>query len=229
MFSTSGWWAGVSPEIAASPGAENVAILDSSCDALDEPHPRPDTPLSMTDARRWYTEPETFVAVAALVVSLSALGVGVYEARLQRDHDRAEVWPHVEVEVFVAGNDGARVQAENTGLGPAVVESIDVTVDGRPQRDWPGALAAIVGDSVKAYDNNTVFQHSLRPGDRVNLLGIPIVSMPSPFWKQIRRMVVTICYRSVFGQKWVVQDTLGAASHWADARDCPSQRAMSDF
>jgi hypothetical protein len=32
--------------------------------------------------RRWYSEPETFIAVAALVVSISAVVVGVYEASL---------------------------------------------------------------------------------------------------------------------------------------------------
>jgi hypothetical protein len=49
----------------------------------------------------WYREPETFIAVAALVVSVSAVAVGLYEARLQRTHDRAEVWPHVEISTFV--------------------------------------------------------------------------------------------------------------------------------
>jgi hypothetical protein len=183
----------------------------------------------MTDTRRWYTEPETFVALAALIVSFSALGVGVYEARLQRDHDRAEVWPHLEVEVLV-GTDGAKVQAENTGLGPAVVQSIDVSVDGRSQPDWPAVLKMLVPDSAaRRYDDNTVFQHSLRPGDRVNLLGLPVASLPTRFWEQIGRVVVSICYRSVFDERWLVVDTLGHADQWTDAKECPSQGAKSDF
>ena len=182
----------------------------------------------MSETQTWYTQPETFVAVAALIVSLSALGVGVYEASLQRSHDRAEVWPHVEVEVF-ASPEGAKIQAENTGLGPAVVESIVVSVDGRPQSNWRGVLATLVGDSTRAYDNSTVFQHSLRPGDRVNLLALPPQSMPTPFWKQIGRVVVSICYRSVFEQKWFVQDTVGSAQHWLEVKDCPAQVATSDF
>lgn len=47
----------------------------------------------MKGDRPWYREPETFIAVAALVVSVSAVAVGLYEAQLQRAHDRAEVWP----------------------------------------------------------------------------------------------------------------------------------------
>ena len=178
--------------------------------------------------RRWYTEPESFVALAALIVSLSALGVGVYEAALQRRHDRAEVWPHLEVEVFV-GDSGAKVQVENTGLGPAVVESIEVAADGRAQHNWRGVLQALVGDSLRSYSNNTAYQHGVRPGDRVTLLGLPRESLPTPFWNQVKRVVVTVCYRSVFGDHWIVRDTLGSADHWIDATDCPAQVASADF
>jgi hypothetical protein len=136
----------------------------------------------MTDTRRWYTEPETFVALAALIVSFSALGVGVYEASLQRDHDRAEVWPHLEVEVFTDTN-GAQVQAENTGLGPSVVESIDVSVDGRAQSNWHAVFGTLFGDSARLYGHNTIFQHSLRPGDRVSLVALSAGSVPPSFWK----------------------------------------------
>lgn len=54
----------------------------------------------MSDDRPWYREPETFIAIAALIVSVSAMVVGIYEAALQRAHDRAEVWPHVELDTF---------------------------------------------------------------------------------------------------------------------------------
>ncbi len=184
----------------------------------------------MAETRRWYTEPETFVAVAALVVSLSALGVGVYEASLQREHDRAEVWPHLEVEVF-AGTDGAKVQAENTGLGPAVVESIGVSIDGRAQPNWRTVLGTLFGDSARFYNNSTVFEHSLRPGDRVSLVALSAGSVPASFWDQMHHVVVSICYRSVFGQRWQVQDTIGSADHWTDniKKDCPPQGANSDF
>jgi hypothetical protein len=38
----------------------------------------------MSDDRPWYREPETFIAIAALIVSVSAMVVGIYEAALQR-------------------------------------------------------------------------------------------------------------------------------------------------
>src|SRR3954463_2920805 len=93
----------------------------------------------MNADRRWYTEPETFIAIAALVVSVSAVVVGLYEASLQRHHDRAEVWPHVEIQVFTKQT-GAAIALENTGIGPAIIQSVVVTVDGRPQASWRDVL-----------------------------------------------------------------------------------------
>lgn len=182
----------------------------------------------MPDSRKWYTEPESFVAIAALVVSLSALGVGVYEARLQRTHDRAEVWPHVEIGLFLEKN-GANLTVENTGLGPGVVESIEVSIDGKAQHNWRGILQSLVGDSLRSYSNNTVYEHGIRPGDHVTLFGLPRESLPAPFWEQMKRIVVTMCYRSVFGERWIVRDTLGVANRWEEVSDCPAQVATADF
>ena len=77
----------------------------------------------MPDNRPWYREPESFIAIAALIVSLSAVVVGIYEARLQRAHDVAEVWPHVEITTFITPR-GASLSLENTGLGPAIINSV---------------------------------------------------------------------------------------------------------
>jgi len=49
------------------------------------------------------------------------------------------------------------------------------------------------------------------------------------FWEKMKRIVVTICYRSVFGDRWVVRDTLGTANHWSDTADCPAQDPKADF
>ena len=125
----------------------------------------------MNGDRPWYREPETFIAVAALVVSVSAVAVGLYEAQLQRAHDRAEVWPHVEISTFVTPK-GASLFVENTGLGPAIIKSVVVTVDGKPRRNWDDVLRAL-GDSARAaMSTTTVVDHALRGGERTALVGL---------------------------------------------------------
>ena len=182
----------------------------------------------MTD-RRWYTEPETFIALAALIVSVSAVVVGVYEASLQRHHDRAEVWPHTEIQVFTKQT-GAEIVLENTGIGPAIVQSVTVTVNGHPQHNWTEVLRTLNGVQPSPFGNYTAVQHGLRPGDRLSLLDIPVADAPRDFWKSIARVGLSVCYASVFDQHWIVESkAVGGQTIWRDAERCPAQPAGADF
>lgn len=182
----------------------------------------------MTDNRPWYREPETFIALAALVVSLTAVVVGVYEASLQRAHDRAEVWPHLEIATWHNG-DAALVRLQNTGLGPAVVKFIEVRVDGKPQPNWEEALRALYGHAPPSYSSQTVVDHALRGGDRADLVSLAIKDVPRPFWPWINRVAVRVCYASVFDSYWMVADTLGKFDRWEETSGCPVQDQGTDL
>lgn len=184
----------------------------------------------MSESRRWYTEPETFIAAAALIVSISAVVVGLYEASLQRHHDQAEVWPRLEIRVYTNGPKGASVLLENTGIGPAIVESAVVTLDGKAQRNWTAIVRAIGGTDSLGLSNSSVAGHGLRPGDEVSLMALPAAGMPRPFWPAIGRVAVVICYRSVFDQRWVVESKhLGSGIAWRDVDHCAPQDTSANF
>jgi hypothetical protein len=182
----------------------------------------------MSEGRPWYREPETFIALAALVVSLTAVAVGIYEAWLQRAHDRAEVWPRLEVGTWTSDS-GATLRIDNTGLGPALVDYIAVTVDGRPAHDWPSVIKSLYGDQVSSFGHSTVFEHALRPGDQHAFVHIPAKSVPANFWDAIARLTVTVCYSSVFHEHWIVVDKPGQSNKWSDAAECPRQPAGTDL
>jgi hypothetical protein len=174
--------------------------------------------------RPWYREPETYIALAALIVSLSAVVVGIYEAALQRAHDRAEVWPHLEVLTFTTPQ-GASVYLENTGLGPAIVNSAVVTVDGKPQRNWPEAMAGLFRGNgpqrARTLSVRTVDDHALRAGDKVQMIGLAPEDLPPNFWDWIGRVRISVCYESAFHDHWRVSARLGVTSSWESVRDCP--------
>jgi hypothetical protein len=183
----------------------------------------------MAATRKWYTEPETFIAVAALIVSVSAVVVGLYEASLQRFHDRAEVWPRLEIGVFTRG-DGASVSLENTGIGPAIVESTIVTLDGQPQHNWTDILRKLNDTEPVPPSNYSVTGHGFRPGDHVDMVGMPVVDVPHPFWSAIAHVGVSVCYRSVFDQRWIVESKhLGNGIAWRDVKRCPPQDTSASF
>ena len=182
----------------------------------------------MTDDRPWYREPESFIAVAALIVSVTAVVVGVYEAALQRKHDIAEVWPHLELSTWL--NDStATFRIDNTGLGPGLVKFIDVRVDGRAQHTWNEALRTLYGHEPPPHSSATAAEHALRPGDQSALVTIPIRDLRTDVWGWLGRLSVRVCYKSVFDQYWTVTDTLGKADRWRDAGSCPPQPEGTDF
>jgi hypothetical protein len=186
------------------------------------------------NALPWYRQPETFIAIAALIVSISAVVVGVYEAALQRAHDRAEVWPHIEISTFTSSS-GASVYLMNNGIGPAVIKSILVTVDGKPQHRWHDVLQQFLGAEPTNFSVTTVADRGLRAGDRLELVGLPLQSMPSEFWRDtfwqtVGRIGVTVCYASVFNEYWEVTNAkLGAPSKWKDVKSCPAQPDSVEF
>ncbi|HVX39029.1 MAG TPA: hypothetical protein VHB25_05580 [Gemmatimonadaceae bacterium] len=181
----------------------------------------------MSDDRPWYREPETFVAVAALIVSISAVVVGIYEAALQRRHDRAEVWPHLEIGTYTSPKD-AKLSLQNNGIGPAIVQSIVVTVDGKPRRNWDSVLVAVAGVANKNQETSAAGR-GIRAGDAVELLGVLRAALPPTFLDQVGRIAVHVCYTDVFGDAWTVTDTLGKRDVWRNVDRCPPQPSDAEF
>jgi hypothetical protein len=175
----------------------------------------------MADDRRWYREPETFIAVAALIVSITAVVVGIYEAALQRQHDIAEVWPHLELSTWL-NDTNATFRIDNTGLGPGIVKFVEVRVDGKAQRSWGDALRTLYGHQPPPHSTATTVEHALRPGDGTVLVNLPVQGLQGDFWSWAGRVSVRVCYASVFNQQWFVIDTLGKKDRWLDGARCPA-------
>src|ERR1700748_585599 len=82
----------------------------------------------------------------AVMISVISLFVSFYQAKIAEKQAHASVWPYISIDYDV--NDaGARRgfiwTVENTGLGPARIQSVIIGVDGKPQRDWSGVCKAL--------------------------------------------------------------------------------------
>jgi len=75
-------------------------------------------------------DPATLMAALALLVSIFALVVSLFEFGELRRQTRAEIWPYIEVGSHFNG-EGYTVLAANKGAGPARVHYAVLTVDGK--------------------------------------------------------------------------------------------------
>ncbi len=142
-------------------------------------------------------------AIIAASVGLLALFVSAYTAYIQHQQVRAQVWPYLE-----AGNDDGNqaVYVYNKGVGPAIVKSAQIFVDGKPQTSWVQVLAAL-GLPSHDYVQSTLNPAVLSAGEQVRAFGL----RDKDRWLAFRsaavdHMTMNICFCSTLDECWMYSD-----------------------
>ncbi len=148
------------------------------------------------------TDWDRITAISAVFIGLVAVAVSAYTAILQREQIRAQVWPRLLM--YNAGK-AAEFRIANKGVGPAVIRSVRVTVDGKPVSDWNQALERLqLQDPGQGYSslNGLV----LSAGEDMDYLK---PSSPEKFIEIRRhagkRLGIKLCYCSVLNECWTTQ------------------------
>ncbi|HEX8431606.1 MAG TPA: hypothetical protein VF625_09970, partial [Longimicrobium sp.] len=78
---------------------------------------------------------DRILSVCAIVAAVAAVAVAVYEARIDRAHQRVSVWPYLQQSNSLTEGSPYRRVVSNAGIGPARIRSFQVRVDGKPRRN----------------------------------------------------------------------------------------------
>jgi hypothetical protein len=156
-------------------------------------------------------DPEFWIAIGALVVSAIAMLTSLMQVSLQRNQERALVWPHVNARSSYSG-DGYAFVAYNKGLGPALVRDVQLLVDGKAVDNWNGALTVMLGkdnqygwDKIKVSD---LEQTILAANESVTLFKIPWDENTQAAFGKGNRISAKICYCSFLEECWVSKSGL---------------------
>jgi hypothetical protein len=161
----------------------------------------------------WLSRPEAIIGLCAVVVSVIAVFVSAYEARIQREWQRAAVWPYVQLgrSYYYSDRDAPPDQrkwtltlnAENVGVGPAQVRDFRVTVDGKPQHTWRAAMQALLGTQEDVqYGESTINGTIIPPGRSVQMFQYVHQPNAEQIYKAMERMNFSACFCSVFDECW---------------------------
>lgn len=197
--------------------------------------PEKSRPDAVRNGIRW----DALAAIIASLVGLLALFVAGYTAYIQREQVRAEVWPYLELgesdalpnDVLGGESHGGMLVALNKGVGPAIVRSVVVRVDGKPQRDWKHALAALGLAESTRFGKSSFNRSVLSPGEQLNYM---IVADPQE-WVRFksnlgRRLVIQSCYCSALGECWTSMLGARAKRHWGQPVEaCPATKETDQF
>ena len=160
-------------------------------------------------------EPEMIVAISAVVVGLCALGVSVYQASLMRQQQeeltaqrKAEVWPHLEFGVSNPG-DAFKFILVNTGIGPARIQTIKMTLDEKPVLDWASLLRDINHTGSYNYFHSQINGRVLRAGDQIDALTLE-GSIADSVQANLHQIQASFCYCSVYDDCWILDQDFGS-------------------
>lgn len=157
-------------------------------------------------------------SLAALAVSALALALGAYQTRLMQTQARASVWPYVVLGFRFADKGehaGFELHVENNGVGPALVRSVHVSVDGKPVRHWSDFFRQLVasGTTVEASLSGlhgVVIPPSTNRETAVAALKISDVEQAKLAFGARDRLGIDICYCSIYDDCWI--------AHWLSAK-----------
>ena len=145
----------------------------------------------------------------ALVISVSALFVSIYEANLMKAQQKAMVWPHLVVDKMY-NSDGFSFIARNNGIGPALVKSIEYRYDGEPKRNYSELMKAINPNFSLDYGvikigvlHNTV----MKAGEERLLFNMPWTDETRELSKYMNNVIVKVNYCSVLEDCWIFDST----------------------
>jgi hypothetical protein len=151
-------------------------------------------------------DPEFWIAIGALLISALAMLSSLMQVSMQRNQERAMVWPHVSARPAFSAK-GFEFTARNKGLGPALVRDVAILVDGKRVAGWIEALDVLVGqdhgygwDRISANDlQDTV----LAANESSRLFAIDWDPRVRRAFPGDARLEVRICYCSFLRECWI--------------------------
>lgn len=153
------------------------------------------------ETKRWNADRK--LSAAAVFISFCALALSLYGGYESRRHDRLAVKPLMTID-FAYRDEGAGFIMVNDGLGPAIIRSFEVFVDGKPQMTWHAAAKSLglsaptfwmvpsASTVWKASDDTRTKIFWIDKGESVGLLksGAP-------------RVEINVCYCSIYDECWI--------------------------
>lgn len=148
---------------------------------------------------------EMMIAVFAIIISISTLIVYVYQSNLMKQQQKMSVWPHLTFGPSW-GADYLNVVLINRGIGPAIVEDVDIKFDGQPL-EGVHQIIDMIPDSLKSTFNYSSISPGMvvMSGENIEMLRIREPDTVSYLMNAIfsNRISIEICYKSVYGDMWV--------------------------
>ncbi len=169
---------------------------------------------------------DRIMSVSAIIAAIAAVLVAAYEARINREYQRISVWPCLTQSNSLLTGEPYLRTVSNVGVGPALIRSVQVSVDGAVCRDWGEVVKAMIGKPLPGLIYSSFHAGAvLLPDKPITVLHLPPGEDARKFWEEAqgRRLSIRICYSSLFEEHWISDSFEDHPKAVAECRSDPAK------
>ncbi len=153
-------------------------------------------------------------SMLALLTSVYQTGLMQSQTELMQKQSRASVWPYISLGENSTNRHGEEAftwRIDNNGVGPAKIESVVVSLDGKPYTTWDKVFAALKPDmpfhGAQSSVNGTVLPPSLNRETTVEMVKPSDPQLARAVLEAKDRFQIQVCYCSVYDDCWIARVT----------------------
>lgn len=153
---------------------------------------------------------DSLVSITAIVVSVCALFVTIYQTILMREQQSAAVWPKLIIAHGFVENAGDssfyRLFIRNVGIGPAIIRRVEISYKNQQFTNMVEYARAVwttelVNDAV-AYDWTELSPDDVIPqGERIYLFDTHRTKFANAIIASRKNLQVKVTYTSIYGEE----------------------------
>lgn len=210
---------------------------DDAPNLLDaQGRPLQSEPVPTPRWKNWTTDHSLIATVALSVISLCALVVSIYQARVLSSQQqameaqqeimiqnaKAQLWPNLQIGLDVNTLDGGEIaltlSVTNSGTGPAIIDAVQIELSGKYVRSYPELWTLMEAPDTLGgrYGTSSIGNRTIQAGERVEFLRFgDNYALASLFYQRIiqgQSPTFYFCYRSVFDDHYLLEGTFDSNS-----------------
>ncbi len=152
---------------------------------------------------------DLLIAISALFISALTAAASLYQTHVIADQLSSSVWPYLGFSVSKTAGGELSLAVENNGLGPAIIRTVELNVDGKPIHDLATFFALAKGKGPSMHILGTFRSLSpgdvVRPGELRTLIDVKSVAFVPLIASLLPRAELDVCYCSLLEQCWTIR------------------------
>lgn len=151
---------------------------------------------------------EMIMAISAIIVSISALCVSVFQVRLLEKQVKLSVIPRLDIGFGNMETEySLGISVSNNGLGPAIIEAVEISYKGKSLKNWNEFKYEVTGDSINTADTLStakLYNRAIISGSIFRIFGLTSKKNYQKILNAREYIRIRIVYKSLYDEYWLV-------------------------